>query len=46
MNAALDGAGAREGALLAFVEQLSDDESKALADVLARARRASRRRAQ
>ena len=45
MTAALDGTGAREGALLAFVEQLSDEETKALTDVLARARRASRRRA-
>jgi predicted transcriptional regulator len=46
MNAALDGAGGpRESALLAFVEQLSDVETKALADALARARRASRRRA-
>jgi predicted transcriptional regulator len=47
MTAALDGAGGpRESALLAFVEQLSETETKALADALARARRAHRRRAQ
>jgi predicted transcriptional regulator len=47
MNAALDGLGGpRETALLAFVEQLGETETQALADALARARRASRRRAQ
>jgi len=44
MSAALDGGGGpREGALLAFVEQLSDTETQALADALARVRRSSRR---
>lgn len=47
MSAALDhGGGPREGALLAFVEQLSDNETKALADALARVRRTNRRQAQ